>query len=100
MDGLVSELLRLEDAKHQALVQIDESSYEDSVREQMRLLASRPIGEVRLAQILALSQLIQLNQRLLQNLISTSCAFVFNTATYSASGVAQTKTPARLSVEA
>jgi len=39
MDGLVEELLRLESAKHKALVSIDAVAYEASVCEQMRLVA-------------------------------------------------------------
>jgi len=35
MDGLVEELLRLESAKHKALVEIDASAYDASVRAQL-----------------------------------------------------------------
>ena len=37
MDGLVEELLCLESAKHKALIEIDASAYDASVREQLRL---------------------------------------------------------------
>ena len=40
MDGLVEELMRLENAKHKALVLIDAPAYDATVREQMRLLAA------------------------------------------------------------
>ena len=81
MDGLVEELLRLESAKHQALVEIDATAYDANVRQQMRLLAV-PRGSAdkvaSLERLLALSQLITLNTRLLQNLISTSPLFAFS----------------------
>ena len=76
MDGLVEKLLRLESAKHKALVEIDAFAYEAGVRKQMRLLAaSRKNLSNKCADIerlLALSQLITLNTRLLQNLASTT----------------------------
>jgi len=86
MDGLVDELLRLEDAKHKALVQIDPTAYDDCVREQVRALSILPAGDVSFERLLALSQLIQLNKRLLQNLVSTSPWFGFSVNGYSASG--------------
>ena len=73
MDGLVEELLRLEDAKHKALVAIDASAYDDNVRKQMRLLSkSNATQAAKTADVdclLALSQLITLNTRLLQHLV-------------------------------
>jgi hypothetical protein len=89
MDGLVEKLWRLESAKHKALVEIDASAYEASVREQVRLLGvSRTASsQVRsIERLLALSQLITLNTRLLQNLISTSPLFAFNKNGYTARG--------------
>ena len=38
MDGILEELLRLEDAKHHALLNADEVAYDDYVCEQIRLL--------------------------------------------------------------
>ncbi|HEY2382966.1 MAG TPA: hypothetical protein VGK48_17455 [Terriglobia bacterium] len=67
MDGLVNELLRLESAKHKALVEIDASSYDASVCAQRRLIAiSRDATDCvsDLERLLALSQLITLNTRL------------------------------------
>jgi hypothetical protein len=89
MDGLVEELLRLESAKHKALILIDATAYDASVREQMRLLADSKASTVTapsVERLLALSQLITLNTRLLQNLISTSPVFAFNKNSYTAKG--------------
>ena len=105
MDGLVEELLRLESAKHKALVEIDASAYDSSVRQQLRLLSSsRNSAAGRAASIerlLMLSQLITLNARLLQNLISTSPAFAFSKNGYTArGGVAMPAVAGRVAVEA
>src|SRR4051794_17660685 len=89
MDGLVEELLRLESAKHEALVLIDAAAYADSVREQMRLLAVFRDADKKasnVGRLLSLSQLITLNTRLLQNLISTNPRFAFNENGYTAQG--------------
>jgi hypothetical protein len=103
MDGLVKELLRLESAKHKALVEIDASAYDENVREQMRLIAvSKDADRVSdVKGLLSLSQLITLNTRLLQNLISTSPLFSFSKNSYTANG--RVPVPAisrRVSVEA
>ena len=104
MDGLVEELLRLESAKHQALIEIDASAYEASVREQLRLVSvsKRTADKVAsVERLLALSQLITLNSRLLQNLISTTPWFAFSKNGYTANGkVAAQATSGRISVEA
>lgn len=89
MDGLVNELLRLESAKHKALIEIDASAYDASVREQLRLIAVSRNTTDRvsdLKRLLSLSQLITLNTRLLQNLISTSPLFAFSQNSYTANG--------------
>ncbi len=89
MDGLVEELLRLESAKHKALVEIDASLYDATVRQQMRLLSTsrKPSDSAAgLERLLALSQLITLNTRLLQNLISTTPWFAFNQTSYTPDG--------------
>jgi hypothetical protein len=105
MDGLVNELLRLEDAKHKALVAIDAPAYDDNVRKQMHLLsASRaakipPTADV--DRLLALSQLITLNTRLLKNLVSTTPWFAFSGNSYTSKGsVAAAAASRRVSVEA
>jgi hypothetical protein len=38
MGGIIDELLRLEDAKHQALIGLDPATYDRSVREQTVLI--------------------------------------------------------------
>ena len=89
MDGLVEELLRLESAKHKALVEIDASAYDLNVRAQMRLLAfskDAPYKVSSVERLLALSQLITLNTRLLQNILSTSPLFAFHKNGYTSKG--------------
>jgi hypothetical protein len=104
MDGLVEKLLRLESAKHKALVEIDASAYDLNVREQMRLLAvskGAPYKVSSVERLLALSQLITLNTRLLQNLVSTSPLFAFNKNGYTSRGRASSPaTSRRVFVEA
>ena len=104
MDGLVEELLRLESAKHKALVEIDAPAYDISVREQLRLVAASKGAATEVSSVerlLALSQLITLNTRLLQNLISTSPLFAFNKNGYTAKGRASSPvTSRRVFVEA
>ena len=75
MDGLVKELLRLESAKHKALIEIDALSYEAHVQSQLRLvsISKESAGNVTdLKGLLSLSQLITLNADLLKNLMATS----------------------------
>ena len=104
MDGLVEELLRLESAKHKALILIDACAYDASVREQLRLVAdskqSPPRTVSNVEQLLALSQLITLNTRLLQNLLSTTPLFAISGNGYTASGrVSPPNSSGRVSVE-
>jgi hypothetical protein len=104
MDGLVEELLRLESAKHRALVLIDAPAYDASVREQLQLLAASKLttaGAVsNVERLLALSQLITLNTRLLQNLLSTTPLFAISGNGYRADGrVSQSPGSGRVSVE-
>jgi len=104
MDGLVEELLRLENSKHTALILIDAAAYDATVREQMQLLATsaesiRKVTNVE--KLLALSQLITLNTRLLQNLMATTPLFNVIGNGYAANGhVSLRQTPSRVSVEA
>jgi hypothetical protein len=75
MDGIVDELLRLEDAKHHALIGLDPATYDRSVREQAALLEdNRLSGEARKAsdKLLAFSKLASLNSNLYQNLLTTT----------------------------
>ena len=80
MDGLVEELLRLESAKHKALIEIDASAYNANVRMQLRLLSVSKSADntTSLNRLLALSQLITLNKHLLQNLPSPLFGFSKN----------------------
>ena len=104
MDGLVQELLRLESAKHKALISIDAPTYDASIREQLRLLdasknALSKTGSVE--GLLTLSQLITLNTRLLENLLSTTPLVHLSGHYYTAEGrVSVQSTPGRVSVEA
>jgi len=83
MDGLVEELFRLEGLKLKALTLVDAPAYDATVREQLHLLAPTCVGKGDRAEpagtgaasvehLLALSQLMRLNMRLLQNLLSTT----------------------------
>jgi hypothetical protein len=104
MDGLVNELLRLESAKHKALVEIDASAYDAHVQTQLRLLSiskNSPDSVTNVERLLALSQLITLNTRLLHNLVSTSSLFAFSKNGYTANGrISIPSTSRRVSVEA
>jgi hypothetical protein len=104
MDGLVEELLRLEDAKHKALVSIDASAYDANVRKQMRLLSSsksvQTSSPADVDRLLALSQLITLNTRLLQNLVSTTPWFALSEKSYTAKGNVTANTKRKVSLEA
>jgi hypothetical protein len=104
MDGLVAELLRLESAKHKALVEIDAPAYDSHVQTQLRLLSvSRNSNDktTNVERLLALSQLITLNTRLLHNLVSTCPLFAFNKNGYTAKGRASLPAISRrVSVEA
>lgn len=104
MDGLVEELLRLENSKHTALILIDAAAYDATVRDQMHLLATS--GEAirnvtNVERLLELSQLITLNTRLLQNLMATTPLFNVIGSGYAANGrVSLQKAFRRVSVEA
>ena len=104
MDGLVEELLRLESAKHKALVEIDAPAYDANVRAQLRLVSASKKAADKLTNVdtlLALSQLITLNSRLLQNLVSTTPWFAFSKNAYNAKGrVSQPATSRRVAIEA
>jgi hypothetical protein len=89
MDGLVEELLRLEHAKNKALIQIDAPAYEEGVREQLQVLEAwkGTLQQVQnVERLLALSRLITLNVRLLQNLMATTPLFQLSGSAYTADG--------------
>jgi hypothetical protein len=75
MDGILEELLRLEDAKHHALLALDPAVYEASVQKQSCLIddpaifAAAPTG---LDTLLAFSKLARTNAILYENLLSTA----------------------------
>lgn len=104
MDGLVEELLRLESAKHEALIQIDATAYDENVRQQLRVLAEskQSLSYVTsVERLLALSQLITLNTRLLNNLVASSPLFASLTNGYTAAGRMSSRTATgHMSVEA
>ena len=75
MDGLIEELLRLEGAKHRALVEIDTFAYYENARQQTLLISqadSTSAVPSDIKPLLALSQLITLNERLLEDILSVS----------------------------
>lgn len=74
MDGIIDELLRLEDAKHQALIGLDPATYDRSVREQTVLIEDgRFASEARKGadKLLAFSKLANLNTSLYRSLLTT-----------------------------
>jgi hypothetical protein len=88
MDGIIDELLRLEDAKHHALIGFDPAMYDRSVREQTALLEdTRLAAEARKgsAKLLAFSKLASVNSSLYQNLLMTT-PWVANPSAYTGSG--------------
>src|SRR5438094_10576798 len=105
MDGLDEELLRLESAKYKALVETDAPASDANVRAQLRLVSAskKTLDKVaNVERLLALSQLITLNTRLLQNLVSTTPWFALGSNNgYNAKGrVSDVTTSRRISVEA
>jgi len=103
MDGILDELLRLEDAKHHALIGLDSAMYDRSVREQAVLIEdSRLSSEARKAsdKLLAFSKLASLNSNLYQNLLTTT-PWLANPRAYTGSGRLSTTTaPRSFSAEA
>jgi hypothetical protein len=103
MDGILDELLRLEDAKHRALIGLDSAMYDRSVREQAVLLEdSRLSSEARKAsdKLLAFSKLASLNSNLYQNLLTTT-PWLANPGAYTGAGrLSATTAPRSFSAEA
>jgi hypothetical protein len=97
MDGILDELLRLEDAKHHALIGLDSATYDRSVREQAALLDdSRLSSEARNApdKLFAFSKLASLNSNLYQNLL-TATPWLENPRAYTGTGRLSTSTAPR-----
>ena len=90
MNGIVEELLRLEGAKHIALIEGNAPAYDESVRAQVLLLdSSRDLessARTSPEKLSVLSRLIRHNTSLFLNLISTSAIFAQNCTSYSPSG--------------
>src|SRR5262245_17163852 len=107
MEGIFEALLRLEGAKHKALIQTDASAYEEHVRAQLRLLDSAVISPSDLETaarksartIGTLSRLIRLNTALFANLLTTS-VFALNQSQYTADGSLAAHFGNRIEVEA
>jgi len=75
MDGILEELLRLENVKHHALLTVNSDVYEDSVRQQNSLIDSSEFSIAdgsHSVKLLAFSKLIRLNASLYENLLSTA----------------------------
>jgi hypothetical protein len=75
MNGILEELLRLEDAKHRALISLDSNVYEDSVQKQVRLIEDPGLLEAARAgsdKLLAFSRLANINTCLYENLLATA----------------------------
>ena len=71
MDGILEELLRLEDRKRLALIDLNAALYEDSVREQARLIEDPGISAEARSwpdKLLTFSKLARLNADLYANL--------------------------------
>jgi hypothetical protein len=108
MEGIFEALLRLEGAKHKALIQTDASAFEEHVRAQLRLLESSSISPADLEtaarkspQIIdTLSRLIRLNTALFANLFTTSSVFALNQNQYTANGTMEPQLGNRIGVEA
>jgi hypothetical protein len=108
MEGIFEALLRLEGAKHKALIQTDAPAYEEHVRAQLRLLDSASISPSDLETaarkstqtIGTLSRLIRLNTALFANLLTTSSVFALNQNQYTADGTMEAHVGNRIEVEA
>ena len=103
MDGILDQLLRLEDAKHHALIGLDSATYDRSVRAQVALLDdNRLSAEARKDsdKLLAFSKLANLNSNLYQNLLMTA-PWVANPRAYTGTGhFSTTAAPRSFSAEA
>jgi len=101
---LVSELIRLETAKKDALIRFDAAAFEDHTREQTRLVDATPTPQnpdLRLDDLLKLNRLIRLNTALVLNLHSISPWVAVAREGYTAAGEVSTAPTARqLSIEA
>ena len=90
MNGTGEELLRLEGAKHIALIEGNAPAYDESVRAQLLLLDSssdlESSARTSPEKLAVLSRLIRHNTSLFLNLLSTSAVVAQNCTSYSPSG--------------
>ena len=105
MDRIVETLLRLEGAKHKALIECDAAAYESHVHTQLHLLDSgfdlRAEARKAPGAVTALSTLLRRNTALLLNLVSTSATFALSQQTgYTSAGTRQPSLEPRIAVEA
>jgi len=90
MEGILEELLRLENVKHHALLTLNSEVYEGSVSQQNSLIdntgfsAADKSGSVNL---LAFSKLARLNSSLYENLLSTAPWVEMARRSYSDQGI-------------
>ena len=103
MDGILEELLRLEDAKHHALIHCDSVAYDDCVRAQSTLVDDPRIASGARAsadKLLAFSKLARINTSLYLNLLSTAPGTASPGGGYTVSGrIAETPVTRRVLAE-
>ena len=105
MDGVIDELLRLEDAKCKALIEFDSSAYSEYVESQNRLLNDtflrNGVSRNSTGKLVELSKLLRLNSALYHNLLSISPWLALADASYTPAGQAATVCgPNRFAAEA
>jgi hypothetical protein len=104
MDGVLDQLLSLEDAKRRALIEFDSFAYSEHVQAQNRIIADRSFPGVispdSTSKLQELSELLRLNSALYQNLLSISPWIALARNGYTPEGqVAPASGPARFAVE-
>jgi hypothetical protein len=104
MDGVLDELLRLEDVKHQALINLDPVNYHRSVQDQIALLEDSRLSEEVAAgteKLHNLSRLARINGILYLNLLSTAPWLDTLSRAYGDNGqMTDSSVPGRFTVEA
>jgi hypothetical protein len=89
MDGILEELLRLEDAKNRALIDLNSEVYEDSVQKQICLINDPRISEAARTgtdTLLAISKLNNFNTTLYENLLATAPWILAASRSYTGQG--------------
>src|SRR5215467_9588486 len=104
MHGILEELLRLERAKQQALIEGNAPVYDESVRAQLHVLESNLDLETdaRLFpdKLATLGRIIRLNAALFWNRMAVSPVFERSRVRYTAQGTIETRTGCSIEVEA